>query len=70
MQNATVDEIIEWRNIGSVTHNLVFRTDASTSDPVLASGGVWQVKFTIATLAGHSSLSRHASPMGGESDCE
>jgi plastocyanin len=48
MQNATVDEIIEWKNIGSVTHNLVFRNDASISDPVLAGGGVWQVKFTIA----------------------
>jgi plastocyanin len=47
MQDATVGEIIEWKNIGSVTHNLVFSSDASISDPVLASGGVWQVKFTL-----------------------
>ena len=47
MQNATVGEIIEWKNIGSVTHNLVFPNDTSISDPVLAGGGVWEVKFTI-----------------------
>ena len=47
MQNATVGEIIEWKNIGSVTHNLVFPDDTSISDPVLAGGGVWEVKFTI-----------------------
>jgi plastocyanin len=48
MQDATVDEIIEWKNTGSVTHNLVFGRDASIGDPVLAGGGVWQVKFTVA----------------------
>ena len=48
MQDATVDEIIEWKNTGSVTHNLVFGHDASIGDPVLAGGGVWQVKFTVA----------------------
>lgn len=46
-QHATVDEIIEWKNTGSVAHNIVFGDDASISDPVLAGGGVWQVKFTI-----------------------
>jgi plastocyanin len=48
MQDATVDEIIEWKNTGSVTHNIVFGRDASIGDPVLAGGGVWQVKFTVA----------------------
>jgi plastocyanin len=48
VQDATVGEIIEWRNTGSVTHNLVYPDDASISDPVLAGGGVWQVKFTVA----------------------
>ena len=48
MQEATVGEIIEWKNTGSVTHNVVFSDDASIGDPVLAGGGVWQVKFTIA----------------------
>ena len=47
MQDATVGEIIEWKNIGSVTHNLVFSSDAAISDPVLASSGVWQVKFNL-----------------------
>jgi plastocyanin len=46
IQKATVDEIVEWKNIGSVAHNIVFSNDASISDPVLAGGGVWQVKFT------------------------
>ncbi|MFI5287213.1 MAG: plastocyanin/azurin family copper-binding protein [Candidatus Dormibacteria bacterium] len=46
-QHATVGEIIEWKNIGSVTHNLVFPEDTSISDPVLAGGGVWEVKFII-----------------------
>jgi diguanylate cyclase (GGDEF)-like protein len=54
MQDATVGEIIEWKNIGSVTHNLVFSSDASISDPVLASGGVWQVKFTVAGVYQYS----------------
>jgi plastocyanin len=54
MQDATVGEIIEWKNIGSVTHNLVFSSDASISDPVLASGGVWQVKFTLAGVYQYS----------------
>ncbi len=54
MQDATVGEIIEWKNIGSVTHNLVFSSDASISDPVLASGGVWQVKFTRAGVYQYS----------------
>jgi plastocyanin len=48
MQVASVGEIIEWKNTGSVTHNLVFSYDASIGDPVLAGGGVWQVKFTVA----------------------
>jgi plastocyanin len=48
MQEATVGEIIEWKNTGSVTHNVVFSDDASIGDPVLAGGGVWQVKFTVA----------------------
>jgi plastocyanin len=48
VQHATVGEIIEWSNLGLVTHNLVFRDDASIGDPVLAGGGVWQVRFTNA----------------------
>ena len=60
MQAATVGEIIEWKNIGSVTHNLVFSSDPSISDPVLASGGVWQVKFTAAGVYRYSCTIHYA----------
>src|SRR5579864_6848272 len=53
-QDATVGEIVEWKNTGSVTHNLVFSGDAPLSDPALASGGVWQVKFTVAGVYQYS----------------
>jgi plastocyanin len=57
MQNATVGEVIEWKNTGSVEHDIVFSADTSNAkfsgdsepvlkDQVLAPGGVWQVKFT------------------------
>jgi plastocyanin len=48
-QKVTVGEIIEWKNVGSVAHNIVFADDATIGDPVLeGGGGVWQVKFTVA----------------------
>ncbi len=53
-QPATVGELIEWKNIGSVTHNIVFTSDASIGDPVLEGGGVWQVKFTRAGVYQYS----------------
>ncbi len=59
-QDATVGEIIEWKNTGSVTHNLVFSSDASISDPVLESGGVWQVKFTVAGVYRYSCTIHYA----------
>ena len=47
-QNVTVGEIVEWKNIGAIAHNIVFAdSDAqSLNDPVLAAYGVWEVKFT------------------------
>ncbi len=49
MQKATLGEIIEWKDDGSVAHNIIFSDDASISDPVIeGGGGVWQVKFTTA----------------------
>jgi plastocyanin len=63
VQNATVGEIIEWENIGSVTHNLVFPDDLSISDPVLAGGGVWKVRFTMAGTYQYSGT-RHARMVG------
>jgi plastocyanin len=48
-QKVTVGEIIEWKNMGSVAHNIIFPADASINDPVIeGGGGVWQVKFTTA----------------------
>jgi plastocyanin len=63
MQDATVGEIIEWKNTGSVTHNLVFGHDASIGDPVLAGGGVWQVRFTTAGTY-HYSCTLHDGMVG------
>ena len=47
-QDVKIGEVIEWKNVGVVGHNIVFSdTDAaSLNDPVLAGGGVWEVKFT------------------------
>jgi len=50
-QNVTVGEIVEWKNVGAIAHNIVFKdADAqSLNDPDLAgNGGVWEVKFTKA----------------------
>lgn len=48
-QNVTLGQIVEWRNAGSVAHNIVFTVDATLGDPVLeGGGGVWQVKFSKA----------------------
>lgn len=59
-QDATVGEIIEWKNTGSVTHNLVFSSGASIGDPALESGGVWQVKFTVAGVYRYSCTIHYA----------
>lgn len=59
-QDATVGEIIEWKNTGSVTHNLVFSSDASIGDPALEGGGVWQVKFTVAGVYRYSCTIHYA----------
>jgi plastocyanin len=48
-ERVRVGEIVEWKNDGSVAHNIIFADDASIGDPVIeAGGGVWQVKFTVA----------------------
>jgi plastocyanin len=49
VQKVTVGEIIEWKDVGTVAHNIIFPADATIGDPVLeGGGGVWQVKFTVA----------------------
>ena len=49
-QSVTVGEVIEWKNVGVVGHNIVFSDAdaASLNDPVLAGGGVWEVRFSRA----------------------
>jgi len=49
IQRVTIGEIVEWKNNGSVAHNIVFADDASIGDPVIeGGGGEWQVRFTTA----------------------
>jgi plastocyanin len=46
---AKVDQIVQWTNVGSQTHNITFSGDAvGVSDTTLNGGDVWQVKFTKA----------------------
>lgn len=39
-------DIVQWTNTGSVTHTVTFDNASSLSDPSLAGGATWQVKFT------------------------
>jgi plastocyanin len=49
METVTVGEIVEWKDTGSIAHNIIFTADSSIGDPVLeGNGGEWQVKFTVA----------------------
>jgi plastocyanin len=45
---AAVGDIIEFKNTGSVVHTVTFQdsNDGCLSDPTLAPGATWQVKFT------------------------
>lgn len=45
-QTAKVGQVIEWKNTGSVAHTITFDTATSLSDPTIAPGGTWEVKFT------------------------
>jgi len=45
---ATVGQIVQWNNTGSVLHNVTFDSESSLSDSALAPGGAWQVKFSKA----------------------
>jgi plastocyanin len=57
MQTAHVGDIIQWSNTGSVMHTVTFDSEPSLSDPSLAPGGVWEVKFTTAgTYQYHCSI--------------
>jgi plastocyanin len=46
--NAAVGDVIEFQNTGSVVHTVTFQdsNDGCLSDPTLAPGATWQVKFT------------------------
>lgn len=41
-----VGQIVEWTNTGSVTHTVTFMTYPYLSDPTLAPGATWEIKFT------------------------
>jgi plastocyanin len=45
---AAVGDVIEFKNTGSVVHTVTFQdgNDGCLSDPTLAPGATWQVKFT------------------------
>jgi plastocyanin len=63
MQTAHVGDIIEWSNTASVMHTVTFDSQPSLSDPSLAPGGVWEVKFTTAgTYQYHCTI--HSSMVG------
>lgn len=48
MQAAHVGDVIQWSNTGSVMHAVTFDSEPTLSDPSLAPGGIWEVKFTTA----------------------
>jgi plastocyanin len=41
-------QVIEWTNPGTVAHTITFDTATSLSDPTIAPGGTWEVKFSKA----------------------
>jgi plastocyanin len=45
---AVVGQVVEFQNTGSVVHTVTFQdnNDACMSDPTLAPGATWEVKFT------------------------
>jgi len=47
-QTASVGQIVQWTNPGTVAHTVTFDTEPSLSDATLAPGGTWDVKFTKA----------------------
>jgi len=43
-----VGQIVQWANTGSVVHTVTFTSYPYLSDPTLAPGGTWEVKFSKA----------------------
>lgn len=43
-----VGDIVKWTNTGSVPHTITFNSEPSFSDPTLAPGATWEVKFSKA----------------------
>lgn len=43
---AHVGDVIQWTNSGTVPHTVTFDQYSSLSDPTLAPGATWEVKFT------------------------
>jgi len=47
-QTVGVGQIVEWTNTGTVVHTITFDAYPYLSDPTLAPGGTWEVRFTKA----------------------
>lgn len=47
-QSARVGQVIEWTNVGTVAHTVTFDTFPSLTDPSLAPGATWSIRFTRA----------------------
>jgi len=44
-QTASVGQIVQWSNPGTVAHTITFDTEPSLSDSQITPGGTWEVKF-------------------------
>jgi plastocyanin len=46
--NAAVGDVIEFKNLGTIVHTVTFQdsNDECLTDPTLAPGATWQVRFT------------------------
>lgn len=45
-QTAHVGDIVQWTNAGTVPHTVTFDNQTYLSDPTLAPGATWEIKFT------------------------
>ena len=43
-----IGQVIQWKDTGSVAHNVTFDSSSDATSPTLNPGDTWQVKFTVA----------------------
>lgn len=46
MVTVRIGDIVQWTNTGSVPHTITFNSEPTLSDPTLAPGATWEIKFT------------------------